>query len=1030
MTFYNLRIVLVFIFGFVLVICFQNNCFSQIAYNPLNRPQAILPKQSNTKDNQSDSTVKKKIVKKNTSQNATINQTQPDSILKQKSDSISTLFQDSTITKKNNLASIGGAPGKITGKVINAKTGEPLSGATIGLKSGDVTKSINTDYNGVYTLGGIPEGTYSLTCTFISYAKKNIEDIKIIKGDVTVQDITMQESKGKEMQDIVIKSSGSTRNKESVVTMLVMQKNSASVSDGISAEAIKRTPDKTTSDIMKRVSGASIQEDKFVIIRGLNDRYNAAFINNAPLPSSESDRKAFSFDVFPANMLDNLVIVKTATPDMPAEFAGGLIFINTKDIPTKDFQSFSFGLGYNTQATFHERRFEKPGRWDWVGLDDGIRALSPNIPSKNLSTYSFARQGQIGKNLSNNWADNTGVAPPNYNFQYAKGINIQKKQKDYLGVLFAATYNKTFNLFSNDKNSYNGLNIDNEYSSKFSGNTYSTQILSGLMANVALKINSNNKISFKNLLSINTEDRIINNTGDPEFPSSTRSALSAKWFTSNVVLSSQLSGEHFWTKTKLKINWTGGYTSSDREIPNLKKMGRTYTEGDPDNFTQSVSSKFSISNHEASGSIFTSSTKESIKSLGADIVRSIKINNFNNIQFKTGIYIQGRERDFSARYLSIIQLDSFPLPFDASLLKLQDDKIFAPGNFGKLKNGKYGFGLSEDFNPDNEYSASSFLNAYYLMMDTRLLKFIRINGGLRVEEFNQKLSSASNSVNTTIKDNLPSVNLILSLNSKQNLRFSYSQSLNRPEYRELAPFIFYDYVTRLSVFGNTKLERVKIDNYDARYELYPGKGQLLSVSYFQKILPNPIEFVINPNSDATYINAQEGKISGVELEWRAVLGALFKAKSRSVLNRTTLFGNLAFINSSVTFGKDSITYGGKRALQGQSPYIYNAGLTYQDDKGYSGTIQLNYSAPRIFIGGGTDNAAIVEDGRNVLDLQFAKNFEKDNIELKINVKDILSPSLVQFYDMNANGKFEDGIDKIFAKRSSNTVISASLTYKF
>jgi outer membrane receptor for ferrienterochelin and colicin len=168
--------------------------------------------------------------------------------------------------------------------------------------------------------------------------------------------------------------------KESVRSLLVQQKNSASVSDGISAESIRKTPDKNTSDVLKRISGASIQDNKFVIIRGLNDRYNTSYINGSPLPSSESDRKAFSFDIFPANMLDNIIIYKTATPDLPGEFAGGVIQINTKSTTEKDFQSLSIGGGYNTITTGKNQIYYKGGNTDWLGIDDGTRALPNNFP--------------------------------------------------------------------------------------------------------------------------------------------------------------------------------------------------------------------------------------------------------------------------------------------------------------------------------------------------------------------------------------------------------------------------------------------------------------------------------------------------------------------------------------------------------------------------------------------------------------------------------------------------------------------------
>ncbi len=914
-----------------------------------------------------------------------------------------------------------GVSGKITGKIMNAKTGEPIYAANITIKSSVVTRNTRSDYNGMYTVSELPEGIYTINVSHLTYGKKTLEDIKIANKDVTTQDIVLQETKGKNLDEVVVTTKGVGRVKESVAAILIQQKNAASVSDGISAEAIKRTPDKTTSDIMKRVSGASIQEDKFVIIRGLNDRYNAAFINNAPLPSSESDRKAFSFDVFPANMLDNLIIVKTATPDMNADFAGGTIYINTKDIPAKSFQSVSFGVGYNTVATFKDRKYEKGGKSDWIGLDDGTRKLS--LPSTDIKQLTSEEKANLGKTLPNNWAAQSGNTPLNYNFQYVKGLNIQRHKKDFLGVLLAATYNKTYNLREGEKKSITG--IDPTYVDETTEKVYTSQVLGGFMGNVSLKLNENNKFSFKNLISVNSDDRVFDRFFQGTFSK-------AQWFTSNTILSSQLSGEHFWKQPKIKINWTGGYTSSDREIPYLRRTSYSLAYGDSTKVQQNVGPEYGISNYDASGTIFTSATKENIRSFGADILRKFSIDNYNSVQVKAGAYFQGRNRDFTARNLSIVQIGS-TYQFDRPLLKYHDDSVFAPQNFGVQVNGKNGFGLNEDFKGDNTYSASSTLAAYYLMLDARILKFIRINGGIRTEKFNQRLNTAKSgidTVNTTIIDNLPSVNLIFSLNSKQNLRFSYSQTLNRPEYRELAPFLFYDYVTKLSIGGNLATERVKIENYDFRYEYYPSGGQLLSLSLFQKNIPNPIELVITPNTDAKYINAVNGKIRGVECEFRANIGSTIKASSSSFLSNTTLFGNASFIHSEVSFGRDSLKFGRTRTLQGQSPYIYNAGLMYQDQKGYSGSLQVNYSAPRIYIAGDMDNPGILENGRTVMDLQLAKTFEKQNLELKLNVKDILADDFLRFYDIDGNGKYDSNKDRIFQRGTMGRVISLGLTYKF
>jgi hypothetical protein len=221
--------------------------------------------------------------------------------------------------------------GKIIGKIVDAKTGETLPGATVLIEG--TTKGASSDFDGNFSLGGLQPGKYTIIASYITYDNKKFVDVVVKANDVTEFNITLDQSSSQTLGEVVVQAE---MNKENTNTLFVMQKNNASVSDGISSESIKKTPDRSTSDVLKRVSGASIQDNKFAIIRGMSDRYNAAYLNGSPFPSSESDRRAFAFDIFPAGILDNLVILKTATPELPGDFAGGVILITTKNIPEKN----------------------------------------------------------------------------------------------------------------------------------------------------------------------------------------------------------------------------------------------------------------------------------------------------------------------------------------------------------------------------------------------------------------------------------------------------------------------------------------------------------------------------------------------------------------------------------------------------------------------------------------------------------------------------------------------------------------------
>jgi outer membrane receptor protein involved in Fe transport len=264
---------------------------------------------------------------------------------------------------------------------------------------------------------------------------------------------------------------------------------------------------------------------------------------------------------------------------------------------------------------------------------------------------------------------------------------------------------------------------------------------------------------------------------------------------------------------------------------------------------------------------------------------------------KIGYGYQVRNRDFLARKLNLAkysQLGGGGIVFEDSLVNLSDEQIFNEKNIGLLANGKGGFLLEQIINPYDAYDASSSIFSRYIMIDSRYKQRSRLVWGVRLETFVQKLNSTRDdrspvNLNTTTSDYLPSLNYVYSISENQNLRLSYSNTVNRPEFRELAPFVFYDFGNRYTYSGNDSLVRCKVYNYDLRYELFPGRNQILSTSLFYKKFINPIEQKANPNyvREVTYINANSAICYGAELEFRFILGALSK-KETSILNDFTV----------------------------------------------------------------------------------------------------------------------------------------------
>lgn len=937
--------------------------------------------------------------------------------------------------------------GRLSGTILDAKTGETLPGATVLIEG--TSKFAAADFDGNFMITSVPVGKVMLTVSYISYTTKKIADVIILPNDVTHVNVQLETSANNDLQEVEVVV---TLNKENNTALVLQQKNSASVSDGISAETIRRTPDKNTSDVLKRVSGASIQDNKFAIVRGLNERYNAAYLNGAPLPSSESDRKAFSFDIFPSNMLDNLVITKTARPDMPGEFVGGIIDISTKSIPEKNFISVSAQNGYNTLATFKTQYYYKGGKTDWLGLDDGGRALPSVVPDMDKFPGSRSGQAELAKQMPHYDLNvyNKKFAP-NQSYQLSGGYNFKVKERDFFGVIAALTYNSTNSLNSALRRVFADNANPNNTSVKqdeFNDNTYLNQVLAGALLNLSCKITPNHSISSKNLLSVNADNFVLLRTGTFQLNAPGSEQVMREnvfWFTSNTIAASQLIGNHYFPTAKIKANWIGAYSKVNRDIPNMRRniytrpMGQDISD---DTLYSAVIAPSSVGN-KYSGGMFWSYLEEDIKSFKADVQRNFKLNQDFNFDLKTGGYVQMRNRTFFTRQLGYTLYST-----SNAFVTLPQNEIFDPKNMGVIG----GFKLSQDNNPRNSYDAACNLYAGYLMADVKYKTWLRAIVGVRLESYYQKMvvadplyiiNKVKHTLDTTVIDPLPSFNLVLSPTDKQNIRLGYSRTVNRPEFRELAPFGFYDYNTLFFTAGNDTLQRAIIDNYDLRYEIYPGRGQLFSASGFYKHFTNPIEQValVNPN-ELSYANAPTAKNYGVELEYRIILGMFLKHKNDSsalkkFMDNLTFFTNYAYIRSSVDVSKQVSRPAAApktREMQGQSPFIVNAGITYADnEKGFTASAVFNLVGRRIVVVGNySTQLDIWEKNRSLLDLQVSKSFFKKRWEVRATARDILAKWQKQYLYNNVDGdtRLDKNKDDIVREIRYGTTYALQLTYKF
>ena len=949
--------------------------------------------------------------------------------------------------------------GRLSGTVLDAKTGETLPGATVLIEG--TTKGSSVDFDGKFVLNNVPIGKVNVVISYISYSTKKITDILINANEPVDINVLLEASTNNDLQEIEVVV---TLNKENNTALVLQQKNNASVSDGISAETIKKTPDRNSSDVLKRVSGVTIQDDKFVIIRGLNERYNASYLNNSPLPSTEPDRKAFAFDLFPANMLDNIIVIKTATPDMPSEFAGGIVQVNTKSIPEKNFVSFSAGAGYNTITTGKSKTIYEGGKYDIIGFDDGSRDLSKDVPDlkdKNLWAPT-PEQAKVAKFFKNDWAYSQSKFAPNTSAQFALGYNFKRKEKDFIGLIFSLGYYNVQNLYNIKRTEYEELSVSGENKVKkpidqqYINQVNQTQTSTGSLLNIAIKLNENNSISLKNLVSGSADNKFITSNGTNNYNEQNviLDRINTRFFSANQIISSQLNSDHFIPKQKIKIQFNTGLSSVKRTVPNLRftAYGK-YTnlkEFDPSegpNLKDTVYRAY-VSNSSSTGPDYAgfrvySRLDENLASSKVDASRLFKINENLKIDVKVGAFYQFRTRQYNLRRFGLSQYNSFqgqPVFFDDSLMYVKEAEIFSTENMGVLSNGKGGFKAIEDTKTDDNYAATSKLFAAYSMGEIKLSEKLRIITGLRYENYTQKLtvnyvSFDSIYVQNTIADVLPSVNTIYNINDKLAIRLAYYKTLNRPEFRELAGANWYDPETRLSNAGNPNLVRSEIKNYDARFEIYPGRGQLFTTSGFYKYFDKPIErYMLAGNAIQVYYkNANFAKVYGAEMEYRINVGSILKKDSIKFLNNLNLFSNLSLINSEVNVKGIDNGVPDTRQMQGQAPYIINAGISYVDNKNnFSSTIMLNRVGHRLYIVGSNIIPNRWENPRSIIDLQFTKSFYKNKLEIRFNIRDLLHQDLIYYYKgtNRSNNAFDSKVDYVNFERNFGSSYSFVISYKF
>lgn len=894
--------------------------------------------------------------------------------------------------------------GAIVGIVLDSQTGEEIIGANVLIENTNIGAA--TDLEGNFRIENIQTGKYNLIISYISYARTIIRDVVVNEGKKTEIKVALK-SEAIEVEEVIVvdKIDKSYEN-----ALLNQRKKSNTISDGISSEQIKKSNDASTSEALRRIPGVTLLDNKFIFVRGTSERYSNAQLNNASLSSTEPEKKSFAFDLIPTNLVSNTVVVKSFTPDIAGDFAGGTVQVNTIDFPDKLKINLSYSSSISTNTSFKDFNTYQGGGNFW-GLGNSHRKLPDNFPT-NLTNTNYSRDeiNSFAGKLKNVWSPTNKKAPNNNNFALSVGdmFTIFNQQ---IGFVTAFSFRNGYKNSTIERNEYEASG-EPRFSFKGIQSSYSTMM--GGLVNLTYKISDFHKVSSKNTYNHTSDDEVSVLNGANYSDAGKDQIQNALRFVEREVFSSQLTGEHLLPSLyNLKLEWKSFYSNSSRDEPDYRRViyGRDLGTNDP--FFAILGFQPNLKN----GGRFFSHLFDKSKGASLDLSLSAPY-----AKYKFGGYVEKKNRNFTSRLISVIINAPGNGFTDFNLLYLPLDKIFSPDNFRRNA-----FSMDEYQNGTNNYTAKHEIVAGYGMIEIPVKIFgedVTFISGARLENSLQQINSFDLSGRIPLSyqlkkiDILPSLHVIHRLNENTNIRLSYSQTVNRPELRELAPFSYYDFATQTSLTGNPNLRRALIRNYDLRFEIFPGLGELLSVSTFYKTITDAIEKVVVSGvalgSERTFTNSEFAKIYGVELEGRIALSFL-----GDYFKNVSINGNYSRIKSIVNVKATETTIArNQRPLQGQSPYVLNFGIFFVEPSlGTSFNLMYNRIGERIVEVATLYEDDVIEQPRDVIDFTIAQTIYT-NFEIKFGIKDLLAKEQV----------FTQG-DKRSRVNSSNRGISLGLSYK-
>lgn len=923
--------------------------------------------------------------------------------------------------------------GKIKGKVVDKETGEGLPGANVVVEG--TMRGAATDLNGNYLITGVPVGKYTVIATMMGYGKQRFENLEIIDGGIAEANfiLSFEIIAG---QEVVVEADPVTNTE---AALLKNRQKAIAVSDAISSEAISNAGSGNAAEAMTYITGASVMDGKYIYVRGLGDRYTSTQLNGAEIPSTDPYKRAGSIDLIPANLIDNIVTVKSFTPDKPGNFSGGTVDIKTRDFPDKIEIKFSSSASYNSQTTFNSDGpiGYKGGKYDWLGFDDGSRDIPKSVGENGLPSPKFDA-ATLDKLISETRAFGQQMAPqkitPPLNQSYSISLGNQFDLfKRPLGFMASFSYNRNYSSYQNGQ--YNAWSLGSSRADKltniFAMNDTKTsdEVLWGGLMKVSYKLTPMNIISLNTIYNVNGESNTRYLEGKYDYDKldaiDDLSQNRILGYNERHLTSFQLDGEHqFPVLFGTKFTWSASVSRTRQDEPDLRYF-TSFMEVEGNTKTPGLFSNLPPSR-------FFRKLNENSKEFSANL--KLPFTQWSGLSgyFKIGGLVSAKDRDFTEKsyiYNFYNNYDGNPDNY-FSEKNIRWDSTFTVINGVAYPGYRIGLYLKDGNMGANDYTADQKLSAYYAMVDLPLLSKLRFIGGARYEITNMNLNSLSPSKKNgeiLTWDLLPSLNLIYSISENMNLRGSATRTLARPNFREMAPYASFDFSAGFTSIGNPRLMRTLIDNYDLRWEWFSRPGEIYAVSAFYKNFTNPIEraFIVEAtNREITWVNVQDARNYGIEFEVRKKLDVLHE-KFRNFL----IGSNLSLVNSKIVIPEDELRLmrlnnpdmASSRPLEGQSPYLLNLNVTYDNlARGMAFSLYYNIFGRRLAEVNKSGEPYVFEQPAGTLNASFSWRF-MPHLNLKLAGKNLLNAQHKKTQNFN-------GTEYIFTQFTRGRTFSIGLGY--